>query len=129
MARNKLSNFEIHIREEISQNLKRIIKNKGITQTQLSDKSGIPASTLSGYFAKRSTPNVGMVQKLSDTLNVEKSDIDPRCADDFSEKENKKVFDLKKAIDNDELMSYGGKEISPLEKEMVKRILEERNND
>lgn len=129
MARNKLSKFEIHIREQISNNLKSIINKRGITQAQLSDKTGIPASTLSGYFAKRSTPNAGMVQKLSDALDVQKSDIDPRCADNFSKTESKKVFDLKEAIDNDELMSYGGKEISPLEKEMVKRILEERDND
>ncbi|WP_353486101.1 helix-turn-helix domain-containing protein [Apilactobacillus xinyiensis] len=124
MPRNKLSDFEVHIREEISKNLKRITKSKGINQTQLSDKLGIPASTLSGYFAKRSTPNAGMVQKISDALGVKKSDIDPRCADGFNKDRNQKTFDLKKAIDNDEVMSYGGKQLSKLEKEMVKRILE-----
>ncbi|WP_413770214.1 LexA family protein, partial [Vibrio vulnificus] len=43
-----------------------------------SDETGIPVSTLSGYFAKRSTPNAGAVQKLADYFGVNKSDIDPR---------------------------------------------------
>lgn len=76
MPRNKLSPLDIKAREDISANLKRLAH--GRTQQQISDDTGIPVSTLSGYFAKRSTPNAGTVQKLADYFRVNKSDIDPR---------------------------------------------------
>ncbi|WP_187327405.1 LexA family protein [Liquorilactobacillus capillatus] len=76
MPRNKLSPLEIEIRKTISDNLK--FYSRGMTQKELSEKTGIPVSTLSGYFAKRSTPNIGTIEKLSEALNVNKSDIDPR---------------------------------------------------
>lgn len=52
----------------------------GYTQLELSKMTGIPVSTLSGYFAERSTINAANVQKLADALNVAKSAIDPRFA-------------------------------------------------
>ncbi len=76
MPRNKLSPLDIKAREDISANLKRLAH--GRTQQQISDDTGIPVSTLSGYFTKRSTPNAGTVQKLADYFRVNKSDIDPR---------------------------------------------------
>lgn len=76
MPRHKLTAFEIKLRETISANLKKL--SVGISQQQLSDMTGIPASTISGYFAKRSTPNPGAIQKIADALKVNKSDIDPR---------------------------------------------------
>lgn len=76
MPRNKLSPLDIKVREDISANLKRLAH--GRTQQRISNETGIPVSTLSGYFAKRSTPNAGAVQKLADYFGVNKSDIDPR---------------------------------------------------
>lgn len=78
MARNKLSPLEKSAREEISSNLKKLTAKRGLTQQKLSDLTGIPPSTLSGYFAKRSTPNAGTLQKIADALKVKKSDIDSR---------------------------------------------------
>ena len=75
MARSKLSVFDMRLRETISTNLKRL--TNGMTQEDLSNLTGIPQSTLSGYFAKRSTINVGNLQKIADALNVSKEDIDP----------------------------------------------------
>lgn len=80
MARNQLSEFEIRTRKEISSNLKKYTKN--ITQGKLSEMTGIPASTISGYFAERSTINAGNLQKIADVLNIDKSDIDPRFNDE-----------------------------------------------
>ena len=68
MPRNKLSKFDKSLREQISNNLKRLCEN--MTQSQLSDLTGIPESTISGYFAMRSTPNAGNVQKIADALSV-----------------------------------------------------------
>ena len=76
MARPSLSEYDKKLRRTISENLKRLTRN--YTQQQLSEMTGIPVSTLSGYFAQRSTPNAGNVQKIADALHVQKSDIDPR---------------------------------------------------
>ncbi len=76
MARPSLSEYDKKLRRTISENLKRLTCN--YTQQQLSEMTGIPVSTLSGYFAQRSTPNAGNVQKIADALHVQKSDIDPR---------------------------------------------------
>lgn len=76
MARPSLSEYDKKLRRTISDNLKRLTRN--YTQQQLSEMTGIPVSTLSGYFAQRSTPNAGNVQKIADALHVQKSDIDPR---------------------------------------------------
>lgn len=76
MPRNPLSNFEKKLRKEIANNLK--THTKGITQQELSEMTGIPTSTLSGYFAERSTINAGNSQKIADALKIDKQDIDPR---------------------------------------------------
>lgn len=76
MPRNKISDFDKKLRATIAANLKKY--SSAITQGQLSEMTGIPASTISGYFAERSTPNAGQVQKIADALGVDKSDIDPR---------------------------------------------------
>ena len=76
MPRNKLSPLDAEARAAISENLKHY--SRGMTQRELSEKTGIPTSTLSGYFAQRSTINAGNLQKIADILGVKKSDIDPR---------------------------------------------------
>lgn len=76
MPRNKLSTPEKIARKVISDNLTKF--SHGMTQAELSEKTGIPKSTLSGYFAQRSTPNAGNLEKISGALHVDKSDIDPR---------------------------------------------------
>ncbi|MED1404524.1 XRE family transcriptional regulator [Bacillus mycoides] len=86
MPRNPLSEFEKHLRKEIAQSLKKHTIN--ITQKQLSEMTGIPSSTISGYFAERSTIKAGNTQKIADALNIDKSDIDPRFKDKVFEKEH-----------------------------------------
>lgn len=61
-------------------------------QAELSKKTGIPKSTLSGYFAQRSTPNAGNLGKTSAALNINKSDINPRYRYDA----NYEINDIKK---------------------------------
>lgn len=85
MPRHELSAFEKHIRRIIAQNLKSA--SWGMTQAELGAKSGIPTSTISGYFAQRSTPSPGNVQRLADALSMPKSAIDPRFDDHLFEKQ------------------------------------------
>lgn len=76
MARSGLSEFDKELRHTIATNLKRITAN--CTQKEISERTGIPVSTISGYFAERSTINAGNVQKIANAFRVQKSDIDPR---------------------------------------------------
>lgn len=46
-----------------------------MTQAELSKKTGIPITTLSGYIRKKSTPNAETLEKLASALNVKISDI------------------------------------------------------
>lgn len=81
LPRHELSPFEKNIRRIIAQNLKAASRN--ITQAELAGKTGIPTSTLSGYFAQRSTPSPANVEKLATALGIHKSAIDPRFDEDL----------------------------------------------
>ena len=116
MPRNKLSHFDRNLRKQISENLKRYAGH--LTQYQLSDMTGIPASTLSGYFSMRSTPNAGAVQKIADALNVNKSDIDPRF---LTKVLTSSDTDLKDVLRSASYCTYGGK---PIKKELLERLIQ-----
>ena len=116
MTRNKLSHFDRNLRKQISENLKKYAGH--LTQYQLSDMTGIPASTLSGYFSMRSTPNAGAVQKIADALNVNKSDIDPRF---LTKALTSSDTDLKDVLKSASYCTYGGK---PIKKELLERLIQ-----
>lgn len=116
MPRNKLSHFDRNLRKQISENLKKYAGH--LTQYQLSDMTGIPASTLSGYFSMRSTPNAGAVQKIADALNVNKSDIDPRF---LTKALTGSDTDLKDVLRSASYCTYGGK---PVKKELLERLIQ-----
>lgn len=78
MARSPLNDYDKQVRKTISTNLRQLLESSGLTQVELAERVNIPASTLSGYFAERSTPTAGNVQKLADYFKVNKGDIDPR---------------------------------------------------
>ena len=99
MPRNKLSEFDQSLREQISKNLKQLCES--MTQSELSELTGIPESTISGYFAMRSTPNAGNVQKIADALGVKKSDIDPRFSPDFLQKKEELTRKDEREIESD----------------------------
>lgn len=115
MARNPLSEFEKKLRKEIADNLKKY--TNGITQARLADMTGIPSSTLSGYFAERSTINAGNVQKIAYALNIEKEDIDPRFKDEplFYDTKISIILNQLNDINKEKVYGYAGK------------ILEEQN--
>ncbi len=63
-------------KKTISKNLKRL--SEGKTQAEISQHTNIPTSTLSGYFAERSTINPENTEKLATFFNVSLEKIDPR---------------------------------------------------
>lgn len=137
MGRKPISEFDVRLREEIANNLMKITKGK--TQAQISDLTGIPASTLSGYFTQRSTITEENTIKLAEAFNVEKSDIDPRYKRDFSffddqltdhhfksveDASNK--YDLKSMLDG--AVSFDGKKLSDKDKAAILGYIEGRMN-
>ena len=131
MARNQLSDFDRKIRKEISENLKKYTSH--MTQGELSQLTGIPASTLSGYFAMRSTPNAGTIQKIADALKLEKSDLDPRFATTQKEFTPRVERDIQKRLQSilDDLNSdaglafyNGGEEMDDETKDLLRLSLE-----
>lgn len=62
---SKNSPQDIKNREIFSQNLNRIMKNKGVRQIDLHNNLGIPKSTITGYVKGYSMPTLGNIQKNS----------------------------------------------------------------
>ncbi|MDO5374963.1 MAG: XRE family transcriptional regulator [Staphylococcus rostri] len=60
----------------IASNIRKYLKESGMTQKKLSQKIEIQPSTLSDYLNLRSNPSHGVIQKIADTFGVLKSDID-----------------------------------------------------
>ena len=78
MARPETRDFDKEILKQVSINLSKLIRQKGWTKKRLAEESGIKPSTLSGYFGEKYNISPGNLQKLADTLDVTKADIDPR---------------------------------------------------
>lgn len=104
MPRNKLSPIEQRARHDIATNIFGLMRTQRMTQKQLSEITGIPASTLSGYINETSTPNAGALEKIAAALHVNKSDIDQRYRGIYQES--------KSVIDN----------VLPYDKENIKRV-------
>lgn len=77
MARSKYTEVELDMIKDIAVNLKRILHLRGVNQTELSDKTGLSTSTISDYVIGKTLMSPGNLQKISDALNVPKSEINP----------------------------------------------------
>lgn len=75
MTRPKHSPEDLEKITIVSDNLRRISKEKGITQTKIAEKTGLSKSTVSDYFNAISLIRPGNLQLISDALEVEKEDI------------------------------------------------------
>lgn len=132
MPRNQLSDFDKQLRKQISENLK--LHSKGLTQYEISNLTGIPASTISGYFAMRSTPNAGNIQKLASALGVTKADLDPRFTEqNFSSKIQperdiqKRLQSILNDLDSNAALSFynGDQELDDDTRELLRISLEQ----
>lgn len=61
--------------ETFGQRLRRIRKEKAITQSQLSEKTGLPQCQISSYENERYSPNISTVEWLCKALNVTASEL------------------------------------------------------
>lgn len=76
MARSKYTEVEREIINGIAKNLKKYLDLRGMSQTELSQKTGLSTSAISDYVNARTMCSPGNLQKMSDVLGVQKSDID-----------------------------------------------------
>lgn len=82
MDRGQHTKYEMMLRKSIATNLRALLKERKMTQKQLSELTGIPTSTISDYLNEKSLAVPGNIQKIADALGVHKSDIDPSFASD-----------------------------------------------
>lgn len=60
---------------KIAENIKTLLKEKGMRQTDLSALTGIARSTMSDYVNGRTTISMGSLQKISEALGTTKSKL------------------------------------------------------
>ncbi|MCM3632905.1 helix-turn-helix domain-containing protein [Paenibacillus camelliae] len=81
--RKRYTEVEEKLMKDISNNLKKILKEKGIIQRELAEKSGLSTSAISDYVNGNNLVSPGKLQMIADALNVSKGDIDPTYKSDF----------------------------------------------
>ena len=67
---------ELERRKIVAENIRKLIKEKGITQKQLAKEIGMSQNIITEYVKLRSFPPGGVLQKIADYFGVKKSDID-----------------------------------------------------
>jgi transcriptional regulator with XRE-family HTH domain len=55
---------------KIGDRIKQLLETRGLTQAQLSEKSGLPPATISHFITGLRTPGTSSLRKLSDALGV-----------------------------------------------------------
>ncbi len=55
--------------------LQEMRKSKGLSQTELAKRLGVKPNTFNQYEKKKRTPNIDMVCKIADILEVSEKDI------------------------------------------------------
>jgi transcriptional regulator with XRE-family HTH domain len=55
---------------EVGYRIKQLLDTRGLTQAQLSEKSGLPPATISHFITGLRTPGTSSLRKLSDALGV-----------------------------------------------------------
>lgn len=55
---------------DVGERIKQLIETRGLTQAQLSVKSGLPPATISHFISGLRTPGTSSLRKLSDALGV-----------------------------------------------------------
>ena len=57
-------------KDEIAARIRELIEKRGLTQAQVSAKSGLPAATISHFVTGFRTPGTSTVRRLADALGV-----------------------------------------------------------
>lgn len=63
------------IEKVVADNIKRLLKEKGISQTELAKIAEVSESTVGKWVLEKATPRMGPIQKISDYFRIPKSYI------------------------------------------------------
>lgn len=66
---------EIELKEVFSKNLKYLLDLKNVTKKELSDYLGVSESTVGKWALKKSLPRMGLIEKIANFFEVQKSDL------------------------------------------------------
>lgn len=135
MGRGTLTPQEEELKKLISNNIRQKIKEKGVSQAEFARKAGIPPTTLSGYIKGVTRPNAGNLQKISDSLGILKSDIDPSykkgySLEDWKSKQEQtstvaEIVEVSKSLNDirqEKVLSFAKNEKKEQEKESTKIV-------
>lgn len=67
--------YKQNVRYQVGQNIKRLMKKKGRTNSQISDRTGISASLLSHYMSGSRMPTIDNLLKIADVLKCDVADL------------------------------------------------------
>ncbi|MEG0250234.1 MAG: helix-turn-helix transcriptional regulator [Peptostreptococcus sp.] len=62
-------------KKNISSNLKRLMNENNINNSELSKKLGVSESTVGKWLLEKSVPRMGVIEQIASLFNVQKSDI------------------------------------------------------
>lgn len=105
--RRKYTEIEKDLMKDIANNLKKILKEKGVTQRELAEKTGLSTSAISDYVTAKTLLSPGNLHLIAVALNVFKGDIDPTFtnSEEAEEKFNPLlIFDLVEKYTDDEII-------------------------
>lgn len=127
MPGKSLTPQEMEYKKIISSRLNELLLKSGKKKSDITKQTGLPASTLTGYFGGKRLPSEENVVKLASFFNVSEDYIDPRLDPNIALNSHRdpKEDDLKTAdlTDDDTIFTFEGKPIPEQDLEYMKRLL------
>lgn len=106
-------------------NLKRIMSQKNIKQSDIANKTGFPLSTISSWYNGQSYPRVDKMQKLADVLGVSMKEltdeVDNTIPTHFESAQDAVEFILRQPM----VANYGGYDLELMSDEEILEMAED----
>lgn len=100
----------------ISNQIKKLRRQRGWTQAQLADKLNVSTQTVSNWETGLKSPRMGAIEKMATLFNVNESEI----ISAYPAASTVKTADLD---DDDVIFTYQGKPLSEEDKKLIRRLM------
>ena len=100
----------------ISNQIKKLRRQRGWTQAQLADKLNVSTQTVSNWETGLKSPRMGAIEKMATLFNVNESEI----ISAYPTASTVKTADLD---DDDVIFTYQGKPLSEEDKKLIRRLM------
>lgn len=88
-------NEEERIKKVFADNLKRLMKEKNVNQTKISEIAGVSQQSVSNWLNEKQIPRMGVIEKLAEYFKVFKSDL---LEDKNSDDDNQELILINRAM-------------------------------